>query len=145
MSYFSRVNWFWDGTSCYLTWYGIRVGGLVFKPLECHSLPNQYWFPFVGSSTYFQAINTADRLQRRMPDMSLSPSWCMCHTNAESPVHLSMHCSFATKFWDIVLLAFGWSYTCSNNISEILASLLVGHPFCGTKKTMWLAIIRAFL
>lgn len=44
-----------------------------------------------------------------------------------------------------VLLAFGWSFTCQNTIYDILASLLVGHPFGGTKKTIWLANACFFL
>ena len=42
-----------------------------------------------------KAINTAGRLQRRMPYMSLSP-WCiMCCANVESHAHLFIHCPFA--------------------------------------------------
>lgn len=37
------------------------------------------------------AINMADRLQRPMPYMVLSPSWCiMCKSNVETPCHLFM-------------------------------------------------------
>lgn len=49
-------------------------------------------------------------------------------------VDLLLHCPFATNFWDIVLPAFGWSFTFLNSIFDALASLLVGHPFGGTKK-----------
>lgn len=42
-----------------------------------------------------------------------------------------------------MLQAFGWS-TVFPTMFDNLASLLVGHPFHGTKKTLWLAIIRTF-
>lgn len=91
------------------------------------------------------AINTTDRLQRRMPYMYLSPSWChMCCQHVESPPHLFAHCSFATCFWNFILEAFGWSLTCPNSISNLLASLLVGHPFGSSKRTIWLVIVHAF-
>ena len=45
-----------------------------------------------------------------------------------------MHYSFATQFWHVILDAFGWSITHSNNIKDILDSFLVGHPFEGCKK-----------
>lgn len=52
----------------------------------------------------------------------------------KSPAHLFLHCSFASHFWHIILEAFGWSLACLNNMFDILASLLVGHSFHGTKK-----------
>lgn len=73
-----------------------------------------------------------------MPCMLLSPSWCLMH---ESPAHLFMHCPFASCLWHIILEAFGWSPPCRNitfDLLDLLASLLVGHPFGGTKKTLWL-------
>ena len=74
-----------------------------------------------------KAINTANRLQHRMPYMPLSPSWCiMCCANVESPAHLFIHCPFARQFWDLILEAFGWSTTFSNDILDILNSLMVG-------------------
>lgn len=74
------------------------------------------------------AINTVDRLQRQMPYMSLSSSCCLmcCHYD-ESPTHLFMHFSFASKFWDIIMEAFGYSMPCPNSIFDLPATLLVGH------------------
>lgn len=62
----------------------------------------------------------------------------MCQSHSESPTHLFFHCSYVSHFWHIVLEAFDWSLDCSNNMFDILASLLVGHPFNGTKKTVGL-------
>lgn len=40
--------------------------------------------------------------------------------------------------------ALGWSFTCPMNISVALASLLVGHPFGGTKKRFgWPLFVRS--
>lgn len=81
------------------------------------------------------------------PYMSISPSWCwMCEGHSEAAAHLFCICSFAACFWQIVLDAFGfgWSVVSANNIFDILAYLLVGHPFHGLKKMFWLAILRAF-
>lgn len=50
------------------------------------------------------AINTADCLQRRVPYMALTPSWChMCHSQSESVVHLFLHCNFAALSWHFIL------------------------------------------
>lgn len=59
---------------------------------------------------------------------------CLCITLLQS------------KFWIIIIEAFGWSISCCNTIFYLLASasLLIGHPFCGTKKTIWLAMLHAF-
>lgn len=65
-----------------------------------------------------------------------------CHEYAESPVHLFLQYPFAANFWDIVLHSFRWSFICPNSVSDALASLLVGHPFGGTKKMVWLAILH---
>lgn len=66
--------------------------------------------------------------------ISLSPSWCiMCQCDGESLSYPFVHCSFASCFWHFVLEAFGWSLTRSNFIFDILASLMVSHPFGGTE------------
>ena len=45
------------------------------------------------------SLNTADRLQHRMPYMVLSPSWClMSHIDSESAAHLFIHCFFCILF-----------------------------------------------
>lgn len=91
------------------------------------------------------AINTHGRLQRIMPYSHLSPSWCiMCKNGAECPSHLFVHCPFAAHFWNIILEAFGWNVTFPNTIWEILSTIIVGHPFHGSRKILWLSIIRAF-
>ena len=42
--------------------------------------------------------------------MRLTASWCvMCNSNAKSLSHLFMHYPFASRFWYILLEAFGWS------------------------------------
>ena len=51
-----------------------------------------------------------------------------------------LHC----VFWHHILQVFGWSVVFSQNMFDNLSSLLVGHPFHGRKKTLWLAIICAF-
>ena len=80
-----------------------------------------------------------------MSYMSLSPAWCViCQNNVEFASHLFVQGSFATQFWNIILDAFGRSITHFINTKGILDSFLVGHPFGGYKKTIWLAIVRAF-
>lgn len=55
----------------------------------------------------WDAINSANRIWRHLPHVSISPSWCrMCSQHAESPAHLFL-LPFATSFWDMVLQAFG--------------------------------------
>lgn len=68
----------------------------------------------------------------------------MCQGYSKSPSHFFVHWSYASRFWHIILEAFGWLMACSNNIFDILASLLVGYPFSGTKKTIWLVMLHAF-
>lgn len=80
------------------------------------------------------AINTADRLQQRMPYMSISPSWS--HSHSESIVHLFIHCLYALHIWHTMLQAFGWLTAFSCNVLDNIASSLVGHPFHCTKKTL---------
>lgn len=55
-----------------------------------------------------------------------------------------MHCPFASLFWHIVLEAFGWSLKEPNFVFDILASLMMSNPFGGTKRLIWLALMRAF-
>ena len=77
--------------------------------------------------------------------MIISPSWChMCSHQVEPPIHLFFHCSFAIVYWGTVLPAFVWPFTCPNSLSNAMASLLMGHPFGGTKKLVWLALMHAF-
>lgn len=40
--------------------------------------------------------------------------------------------------------AFCWLIPLPQHINDFLASVLIGRPFGGTKKIMWLALIRAF-
>lgn len=46
----------------------------------------------------------ADRLQRRMSYMHLSPSWCYMCQHVEFPAHSS----FASRLWHIILKGFRW-------------------------------------
>lgn len=92
------------------------------------------------------ATNMADHLQGKISHFHLSPSWCVtCSSNLKQSRHLFVHCPFAFKYWVWILDAFGWSLPLPNNIYDILASIFVGHPFHGTKKTLWPAFNRVFL
>lgn len=85
-------------------------------------------------------INTVDRLQHRMPYMSLYPTWCL-----KLMLNLLLICSC------IVLLCCSSGITSwmlldgptahSINIFNILDYLLVRHPSTGNKKMVWLAIL----
>lgn len=87
------------------------------------------------------AVKTADRLQCCMPYMSISPSWCiMCQSHVEPFASVS-----DILFWMFsVGLQSGLIILLTNNTFDLLAFLLVGHPFYDIKKTIWLAILRAF-
>lgn len=56
------------------------------------------------------------------------------------------HCFFARHLWHIVLEVVGWSFNFPNSIFDLLAFLFMfmGHPFNGTKRTIWLALVHAF-
>lgn len=82
------------------------------------------------------AIKVVDSLQRLI---HLSPPWCtctICESSVEYTGHFFLHCHFASHLWQAVLRAFGWSLTFPNNVLDFLASVLVGHPFGGTKKLL---------
>lgn len=71
----------------------------------------------------------------------LSPSYVSCvKAIMNSLLIFFFHCSYASRFWHIVLEAFDRSLACSDNNS----SLLLGHTFHDTKKIIWLANIQAF-
>ena len=85
-------------------------------------------------------------MQRHLPYMSISPSWYhMCRQHAKS---LALLFSFIV----LLLLVFGILFCGLLDglllvlipFFDILASLLVGHPFGGTKKSIWLALLHAF-
>lgn len=54
------------------------------------------------------------------------------------------HCSFASRYWSIITDALGWCLPLPNCIFDHVTVVLVGHPFHGTKKTLWLAMNKAF-
>lgn len=90
------------------------------------------------------AINTADRLQQCMPYLSSLFHGATCDIVKLQLLHI---CSFIALllciFWHTMLQAFGWSTAFSFIMLDNIASLLVGYPFHGTKKTL-LAIVPAF-
>lgn len=46
-------------------------------------------------------INTMDVIQRRRPNMTLSPYWCiMCMKDGESSNHIFLYCSFTMSIWN---------------------------------------------
>lgn len=66
-------------------------------------------------------LNTHDKLQRKSPNIVLSPSSCpMCQRNAESHSHLFISCPFASKIWSIIYQIF--------DLHPLLASTLVVSP-----------------
>lgn len=45
-------------------------------------------------------LNTLDRVQRRHPNLALSPSMCLlCNKSSEISNHLSLRCHFASRGW----------------------------------------------
>lgn len=40
--------------------------------------------------------------------------------------------------------AFGWSLVFPNSTFDLLATLFVGHPFGGSRRNLWLAIVWSF-
>lgn len=54
--------------------------------------------------------------------------------------NLFAHCSFASNYWVTVLDAFGWYLALLNNIYDLFASILMGHPFHGVKKLLRAAL-----
>lgn len=77
-----------------------------------------------------------------MPNINLSPSRCiMCESKVEYPGHLF---SFCLPLLVHILEASGWSLAFPNIIFNLLAYVLVGHPFHGPKKVLWLALNGAF-
>lgn len=73
-------------------------------------------------------INTADRLQWRMPYLALFPSCgSLCYSSFENPCHLFVQCSYASQYWLIMMEAFDWPLILPNNIFGILDFVLMGH------------------
>lgn len=93
----------------------------------------------------FGAINMADQLQKWCP---ICPSLFHGATCAIGNLKLLHICSFIALLLCVFLAyhvaGFGWSTAFSHIMLDNIASLLVGHPFHGTKRTLWLDIVRAF-
>lgn len=72
-----------------------------------------------------KAINTQDRIQRRLPKIALSPNGCiMYYKEAESQDHLFVTCEFANRFWRFVIEVFYWQTPLHANINTLLQATL---------------------
>ena len=84
------------------------VSLLNVEPLPRFQPFNFIWKPYIPYKVKIFAwlvvhgkVNTCDLVQRRNPNMALSPSWCvLCSKQNESIDHLLMHCEIATKLWN---------------------------------------------
>ncbi|TYK29578.1 LINE-1 retrotransposable element ORF2 protein [Cucumis melo var. makuwa] len=57
-------------------------------------------------------INTADRLQKRLPNWALSPNWCyMCNKSQEDINHLFIHCPYSQQLWSKAKALLKWNRT----------------------------------
>ena len=53
-------------------------------------------------------VNTCDVLQKKRPNCTLNPSWCvMCKREEETVDHLFIHFSFGSRIWWKILRTFG--------------------------------------
>ena len=51
----------------------------------------------------WKRVNTCDLLQKRRPNLAISPSWCtLCKKGGENIDHLLVHCSFTNYMWNKV-------------------------------------------
>lgn len=67
----------------------------------------------------------------------------MCGSHLEHAYHLSMNCPFAYRFWCCLVELLDGHFL-SHNTTDLLSLALVGHPFLGSKRILWLAITREF-
>lgn len=85
-----------------------------------------------------EKLSTCDRLQKKMPKMSLSPWWCvMCRKNLEKHSHLFLSCPFDSSVWSNMLSFFGISWCCPKDCRDALTEILVGSPFKGKAGEIW--------
>ena len=85
-----------------------------------------------------EKLNTYDRLQKRSPFMTQSPSWCiLCKQADENLDHLLLHCEYSKKIWVKAIDLFNIIGAISKKWSEFV---IVKWSFKGKrsmKRRMW--------
>ena len=52
----------------------------------------------------WKKVNTCDSLQKRRPNLNISPSWCiLCKNGGENIDHILLHCNFTRYVWNKVV------------------------------------------
>lgn len=89
-------------------------------------------------------LNTGDVIQRRSPNVCLSPSWCvMCKRNGESADHLFLHCHNTVQLWIRLFQAVKISWMMPASSMSMLSELI--HAFGKGEKARVLWKCSVFL
>lgn len=83
-------------------------------------------------SLAYRSLNIQNKLQRKFPNGSLSPSICyLCLKEAEAFDHLFLHCDFAFKGWNRIFDLFALDDCLPKKIDDGMKDGLTGGSFGG--------------
>ena len=91
-------------------------------------------------------VNTCDLVQRRNPNMALSPSWCvLCRKQNETIDHLLMHCETATKFWNQLFYEAGLSWVVQEKCCALFVERMASFGSNKMARALWNSMIVALM
>ena len=91
---------------------------VIWKSPIPHKIKVFAWLVALGK------VNTCDVLQKKRPNCTLNPNWCiMCKRGEETVDHLFIHCSFGSRLWWKLLRIFGLYWV----VPRSCYGLLSGH------------------
>ncbi|KAL5575498.1 hypothetical protein UlMin_017197 [Ulmus minor] len=104
----------------------------IWKSSVLHRVKVSAWLIYLGK------LNTCDRVQRRNPQMMLSPNRCvMCKKDEESVNHLFLHCCSARFLWLKALGEVGIHWAAPASVRGMFLDRTLGYGSNNMAKTLW--------
>lgn len=91
-------------------------------------------------------LNTNDLVQRRNPQIQVSPSWCcLCRKGYETLNHLMLRCEFASDLWSQFYRYLGVLRVHPRDCRSVLIEERMGPGANGRAKVLWKTMVLSLL
>ena len=91
-------------------------------------------------------VNTFDLVQKRNPNMALSPAWCvLCRKDNESIDHLLIHCQVANGLWAQLRREAGVLGALPEKCKGLLMDEVIGFGSNKMARVMWRAMVMSLM
>ncbi|KAL5583298.1 hypothetical protein UlMin_015740 [Ulmus minor] len=136
----NRVTSFFDCLLGNANSFNFEPFRFIWKSSVPHRVKVSAWLIYLGK------LNTCDRVQRRNPQMMLSPNRCvMCKRDEESVNHLFLHCCSARFLWLKALGEVGIHWAAPASVRCMFLDRTLGYGSNNMAKTLWNCMVFSLL